>query len=204
MLRSGVGLMALHGGSQDRGTDHIAREVAQQSGASFYAIVQPRDVRVHLTSRLHDPGQSEHLRNFLRHVDIAISVHGFGRDGFSFWIHPERGLLVDPYGPQLQGRQTGPLRGIILGGRNARLFENRLPGYHVADERVRLGFHPDNPVNLPTARGVQVELPPGLRGIGDFGQHAVPRADGYVTETIAALVELTRRAAALTEEAARP
>ena len=119
-------------------------------------------MRVHLTSRLHDPGQSEHLRNFLRHVDIAISVHGFGRDGFSFWIHPERGLLVDPYGPQLQGRQTGPLRGIILGGRNARLFENRLPGYHVADERVRLGFHPDNPVNLPTARGVQVELPPGL------------------------------------------
>ena len=81
---------------------------------------------------------------------------------------PSRGLLIDPYGPALQGRQTGPLSGIILGGRNAELldaarglFEDRLAGYHLADERVRLGFHPDNPVNLPSARGVQIELPAG-------------------------------------------
>ena len=141
------------------------------------------------------------LRSFLQHVEIAISVHGFGRDGFSVWVDPERGLVVEPYGPALRGRQTGPLRGIIVGGRNGdmldaarRLLRNRFAGYHVADERVRLGFHPDNPVNLPSAHGVQIELPPGLRGIGDFGDQLVPSVDGLVTQVVAALVELSEMA----------
>ncbi len=207
-MGSAVGFMALHGGSQDRGTDHIARQAAEQSGASYYAIVQPSGLRVHLTSRLHDPDQSERLGTFLRHVKIAISVHGFGRDGFLFWINPERGLVIDPYGPARVGAQTGPLRGIILGGRNADLlgaarglFHERLAGYHLADERVRLGFHPDNPVNLPLLRGVQVELPPGLRGIGDLGEHLVPREDEMVVETIGVLVELAAFAGELISSA---
>ena len=69
-------------------------------------------------------------------------------------------------------------------------------GIHVADERVRLGFHPNNPVNLPSSHGVQVELPPGLRGIGDFGEVLIPRRDGVVTEVVEALVELATQAAA--------
>jgi phage replication-related protein YjqB (UPF0714/DUF867 family) len=193
--------MALHGGSQDRGTNQIARRAAEQSRASYYAIVQPSGLRVHLTSRLHAPDHSEMLRSFLQHVEIAISVHGFGRDGFSVWVDPERRLVVEPYGPALRGRQTGPLRGIIVGGRNAdmldaarRLLRNRFAGYHVADERVRLGFHPDNPVNLPSAHGIQIELPPGLRGIGDFGDQLVPSVDGLVTQVVAALVELSEMA----------
>ena len=196
--------MALHGGSQDRGTDQIARRAAEQAGASYYAIVQPAGLRVHLTSRRHDPDQSELLRAFLQHVDIAISVHGFGRDGFALWIDPERGLVIDPYGPAIRGNQSGPLRGVIVGGRNAELLEaarrllrDRFAGYHVADERVRLGFHPDNPVNLPSGRGIQVELPPGLRGIGDFGELFAPSQDGVVTEVVAALVELANRATEL-------
>jgi phage replication-related protein YjqB (UPF0714/DUF867 family) len=94
------------------------------------------------------------------------------------------------------------LRGIIVGGRNGQLlkaaralFHGRFAGYHVADERVRLGFHPDNPVNLPSSHGVQIELPPGLRGIGDFGETLVPREDGVVSEVVAALVELATAAA---------
>ena len=67
----------------------------------------------------------------------------------------------------------------------------------MADERVRLGFHPDNPVNLPSDHGVQIELPPGLRGIGDFGETLVPRQDGVVSEVVAALVELATRATEL-------
>jgi phage replication-related protein YjqB (UPF0714/DUF867 family) len=197
VLRSNVGFLALHGGSQDRGTDHIARRTAEQAGASYYAIVQAPDLRVHLTSRLHDPAESVHLQAFLAHVDVAISVHGFGRDGFALWIDHDGGLVIEPYGPVVRGRQTGPLRGIILGGLNAQLlhaarqlFEQRFAGYRVADERVRLGFHPENPVNLPRAHGVQVELPPGLRGIGDFGEILVPRRNGVVNEVVAALVEL--------------
>ena len=182
ILRSNVGFMALHGGSQDRGTEQIASRAAEQAGASYYAIVQPSGLRVHLTSRLHNPDHSAPLRAFLAHVDVAISVHGFGRDSFALWVDPECGLVIEPYGPAIRGRQTGPLRGIILGGLNAQLvdaartlFRQRFAGYRVADERVRLGFHPDNPVNLPSAHGVQVELPPGLRGIGDFGEAFFPR-----------------------------
>ena len=208
ILRSRVGLMALHGGSQDRGTEKIAQRVAEQADASYYAIVQPARLRVHLTSRLHNPEHSTALQAFLKHVDIAISVHGFGRDGFALWLDPDRGLVVEPYGPEMKGRQTGPLRGIIVGGRNTplleaarKLFDGRFPGYHVADERVRLGFHPDNPVNLPRAHGVQVELPPGLRGIGDLGEIYRPRPDGLRDDLVGALVELAQRAYELLPDA---
>jgi phage replication-related protein YjqB (UPF0714/DUF867 family) len=204
ILRSSVGFMALHGGSQDRGTEQIARRAALAAGASYYAIVQPAGLRVHLTSRLHDPEHSAQLRAFLEHVDIAISLHGFGREGFALWVDAGGGLVIEPYGPARRGRQTGPLRGIIVGGLNAHLldaarelFDEPFPGYHVADHRIRLGFHPDNPVNLPSAHGVQVELPPGLRGIGDFGDSLQPRQDGVVSEVVAALVELAAVAAEL-------
>ena len=207
-LRSDVGFMALHGGSQDRGTHEIASLAAERSGASYYAIVQPRGIRAHLTSRLHNPEHSERLRGFLAHVQIAISVHGFGRDSFALRIDPTAGIVVEPYGPAVRGRQTGPLRGIIVGGRNAalvdaarRLFHDRFTGYHVADERIRLGFDPNNPVNLPPSHGVQIELPPGLRGIGDFGERLAPTADGIVLEVIAALVELANLAGVMSTEA---
>src|ERR1700733_10855538 len=121
ILRAKVGFLALHGGSQDRGTDQIARQAAEQAGASYYAIVHPPQLRVHLTSRLYDPNHSGSLRSFLDHVDVAISVHGFGRDGFSLWLDSDRALVIEPYGPAIRGNQTGPLRGIILGGRNAQL-----------------------------------------------------------------------------------
>jgi phage replication-related protein YjqB (UPF0714/DUF867 family) len=203
-LRSAVGFMALHGGSQDRGSHEIASRAAEQSGASYYAIVQPPDLRVHLTSRRHDPRQSPRMQAFLRHVEVAISVHGFGRDSFSFYVDAGSGPVIELYGPALRGRQTGPLRGIIVGGLNAglvdascRLLGDRLPGYHAGSERVRLGFHPRNPVNLPPSHGVQIELPPALRGIGDLGEDLVPMQDGIVTDVVAALVELADRAARL-------
>jgi phage replication-related protein YjqB (UPF0714/DUF867 family) len=211
VLRSSVGFIALHGGSQDRGTHEIASQAAAQAGASYYAIIQPRLLRVHLTSRRHDPDHSESLRAFLQHVEIAISVHGFGRDSFSLSVNPAQGVVIEPYGPALRGSQTRPLRGIIVGGKNRelldaarRLLHGRFAGYHVADERVQLGFHPDNPVNLPTSQGVQIELPPGLRGIGDFGEQIVPSEDGVVTEMIAALVELADHASELLYPSVRP
>jgi phage replication-related protein YjqB (UPF0714/DUF867 family) len=201
VLRSSIGFMALHGGSQDRGTHEIASRAAELSGASYYAIVQPTNLRVHLTSRHHDPNQSPTMTAFLRHVEIAISVHGFGRDSFSLHIDAGTRPVIEPYGPALRGRQTGPLRGIIVGGLNAALVEvasqllrDRLPGYHAGSERVRLGFHPDNPVNLPSAHGVQIELPPALRGIGDLGEQFVPMLDGIVTDVVGALAELAERA----------
>lgn len=77
--------------------------------------------------------------NFLIRVDLAISVDGFGCDGFALWI--------------------------------AR--------YHVADNAcgspvIPTNPHPDKPVIIPSTHGVQVELPPGRRGIGDVGETLVP------------------------------
>jgi phage replication-related protein YjqB (UPF0714/DUF867 family) len=198
VLRSKVGFLALHGGSQDRGTDLIARRAAERSGASYYAIVQPPTLRIHIRSRCHDPSDSPALQRFLEHVEVAISVHGFGRDGFLLGVDPASGVFVEPYGPAVRGAQRGPLRGIIVGGLNTELLqrarallEGRCAGYHVADRRVRLGFHPANPVNLPRAHGVQIELPPGLRGIGDFGEHLAPDPDDPMVEAVTgALVDL--------------
>lgn len=203
-LRSTIGFMALHGGSQDRGTDHIARLAAERSGSSYYAIIQPPNVRVHITSRLHDPAHSPTLQSFLDHVHTALSVHGFGRDTLTLRVDPNRGPIIEPYGPAMRGAQTGPLTGIIVGGRNAPLleharaiFHDRFDGYHVADERLRLGFHPENPVNLPRQHGVQIELPPGLRGIGPYGERFDPDLDGIEDALIDCLVELATVAADL-------
>jgi phage replication-related protein YjqB (UPF0714/DUF867 family) len=201
-LRSTVGFMALHGGSQDRGTDQIARRAAALCGASYYAIVQPEWLRVHLTSRLHDPEHSAAFRRFLAHVRVAISVHGFGRDGFALWVDPARGVVIEPYGPALRNGQNEALTGIIVGGLHAGLVRQartllgaRCPGFHVADERLRLGFHPRNPVNLPPEKGVQIELPPGLRGIGPYGERLTPDEAEVPSGLISALVELGHAAA---------
>ena len=40
-LRSTLGVCALHGGGLERATEAVAREVAERTGASYYAVVQP-------------------------------------------------------------------------------------------------------------------------------------------------------------------
>ena len=206
-LRSPVGFMALHGGSQDRGTEAIARRAAAATGSSYYAIVQPPSLRVHLPSHRHDPADSPTLSRFLAHVEVAFSVHGFGRDSLRLLPDAGLGIRVEPYGPPLKEGQPGPYRGVILGGRNRRLaavvrrqLERRLPFWRFVDEEHRLGplagRHPRNPVNLPRAAGVQVELPPGLRGIGAVGEQLAPRLDDeHVTLVVEGLAAAALEAA---------
>jgi phage replication-related protein YjqB (UPF0714/DUF867 family) len=92
------------------------------------------------------------LAAFIDHVDVAVAVHGYGAEGF--WTT------------------------LLLGGRNrvlathvgAVLRAELAPhGFDVIDDldaipsRLR-GVHRHNPVNLPRAGGVQLELPPRVRG----------------------------------------
>jgi phage replication-related protein YjqB (UPF0714/DUF867 family) len=149
-LRGSFGLMAFHGGNLERTTDVIAAEVAEQTGSSYYGVIQAAPFRQHIPSIRFDPMHSESLAAFLDRVDTVIAVHGYGRDD-RFWD-------------------------ILLGGRNRELAHHL--GTHLAaglDERYGVvvdleeipdglrGQHPRNPVNLPVNCGVQIELPPPIR-----------------------------------------
>src|ERR1700722_11054924 len=46
----------------------------------------------------------------LQHVAIAISMHGFGRDGFSLWLDPEPEPVIELHGPALGDRLRGSER----------------------------------------------------------------------------------------------
>ena len=149
-LRGRFGLMAYHGGNLERTTDAVATEVARRTGASLYAVTQDPPHRHHIRSTDFDPEHSEALAGFLEHVDVVITVHGYGRRRM--------------------------MRHLLLGGRNRTLAdhvarhlrEGLSRRYRVVDDldaipRELRGQHPRNPVNRPPAQGVQLELPPTIR-----------------------------------------
>ena len=90
------------------------------------------------------------LRSFVDHVDVVVTIHGFG----------QRGLFGS----------------LLLGGRNrtlaahvGRTLRRALPAYDIVTDLERIppnlrGLHADNPVNLTPGCGVQIELPPRVRG----------------------------------------
>ncbi|RLE22613.1 MAG: hypothetical protein DRJ50_07360 [Actinobacteria bacterium] len=149
-LRSKVGFMAYHGGALEAMTDLVAGRAAEQAGASLYAVTQPEGMSDHLSSTKINPAESEQLAEFIDHVDIVVTVHGFG----------QRGLFTS----------------LLLGGQNrpfaehvGRALRNALPAYDIRTdiETIPLqlrGLHRNNPVNLPRDSGVQIELPPRVRG----------------------------------------
>jgi phage replication-related protein YjqB (UPF0714/DUF867 family) len=148
-LGSPFGLLAFHGGLEG-GTVEIASEAADRTGASLYMVVQPPDLRWHVPSHRVTADASPALARFLDHVQVAVALHGYGR----------RPRPVD----------------LLLGGRNrdlaaalGRQLRIALPGYRIVDDIDAVpaemrGLHPTNPVNRPVHGGVQLELPPRVRG----------------------------------------
>ena len=149
-LGSRFGLLAFHGGNLERGTDHIATEAAERSGASLYTVIQPPDLRWHVPSVEFRPERSESLARFVEHVEIAVAVHGYGRDGL--WTT----LLLGGRNRELAASLGEALRS-TLG--SAFTIIDDLDGIPI---ELR-GVHRRNPVNLPAAGGVQLELPPRVR-----------------------------------------
>ncbi len=149
-LRGRFGFMAFHGGALEDRTDRIARSAAERSGASYYGVHQPTGMREHVPSHRFTADQSPLLAKYLDHVEVVITVHGYGR----------RGLFTT----------------MLLGGGNRELaahiapcLRNALPAYLVEDDIERIpkelrGLHPNNPVNSTRNGGVQLELPPRVRG----------------------------------------
>lgn len=172
VLRSTFGLMAIHGGGLEQMTDVIARRAAEQAGASYYGVLHPADVDHHLSSLCYDPEESEALAAFVAHVDVVVSVHGYGRAGR--WTS----LLVGG-----GNRHLAAMLGEEVG--------RRLDGYDLVNDLDRIpielrGLSDRNPVNLPRSGGVQLELPPRVRGITPRSPPA--GADGLSPPT-SALVE---------------
>jgi phage replication-related protein YjqB (UPF0714/DUF867 family) len=149
-LRSRFGFMAYHGGNLELATDVIASRAAEAAGASYYGVHQPDDLQWHIPSTRVRPAESAALGVFLAHVDTVITVHGYGRRGF--------------------------FTSLLLGGRNRALATHvgghlrvALPAYEIMTDLDAIppelrGQHPENPVNLPRQAGVQLELPPRVRG----------------------------------------
>jgi phage replication-related protein YjqB (UPF0714/DUF867 family) len=156
-LGSRVGFLAVHGGLE-RGTFEIAEEASRRSGASLYAVVQPHDLRWHLPSSAYDPAHSDALAAFLDHVDVVVSVHGYG--GLVTSDDRWTTVLVGGCGREIATRLAISLRAA-------------LPDYTFLDDvdlipkRLR-GVHPANPVNRVRGGGVQLELPPRVRGYGRY------------------------------------
>ena len=149
-LRSTFGFMAYHGGSLEEVTDVVATAAAEQAGASLYAVLQPAGFRWHIPSTEVRPEQSQALAEFLDHVEVVVTVHGYGREGM--WTT------------------------LLVGGQNRALADHvashlrpALPDYTIATDLDEIpaalrGLHPENPANRPRGGGVQLELPPRVRG----------------------------------------
>jgi len=189
-LGTSVGFLAFHGGSLEQGTDVIATEAAHRSGASLYTVVQPPGFRWHIPSKLVDPAASPALASFLDHVDVAIAIHGFGR-------------------PTM-------FTTLLAGGGNRLLathvadhVRRHLPDYEVLDALDAIpvelrGQHPDNPVNRPRHGGVQLELPPRVRGLGPFWADHDWQAEPRTPHTEALVTALAAAAATWSSTTAGP
>lgn len=156
-LASRFGFMAFHGGELEQRTEIIASAAAEASGASLYTVEHPGPDVQHFPSIIVRREESPALDEFLGHVETVVTVHGYGR-----W-----------------GRFTS----LLLGGSNRELAETlgdalrlALVEYEIVTDlelipRELRGLHPDNPVNVPRYGGVQLELPPRVRGLGPRWSH---------------------------------
>jgi phage replication-related protein YjqB (UPF0714/DUF867 family)/gamma-glutamylcyclotransferase (GGCT)/AIG2-like uncharacterized protein YtfP len=166
-LRSRFGFLAIHGGGLEEMTDVIAERAADAAGASVYLIRHPGRYPHHLSSAYYLAAESARLAEFLDHVDVTVSLHGYGRIG----------------------RATQ----LLAGGRNRALAAHvaghlELPGYHVVTDldeipRELRGQHPHNPVNQTRGGGMQLELPTRVRGISP--RSPLPGDDGLSPVTSA-------------------
>lgn len=179
--------MAYHGGELEKVTDIVASEAADRCGASYYGVLQQADPLVHLPSIDYNPDESEQLAKFLDHVDVVITIHGYGRK------HLKRSLLLGGRNRELAAHVAGHLRLALM-------------GYEVIDDLEAIpkklaGQHAQNPVNRPRNAGVQIELPPYVRWHLD-AMHWSDFGDGGRAPQVQVLIEALADAATSWQELA--
>ena len=105
VLRSPFGFMAYHGGALERQTDRIARAAADAAGASLYVVEHPPPDPAHFPSIHVRREESPALHAFFEHVDVVVTVHGYGRDGMftSLLLGGRNRELAEVLGAELTG-----------------------------------------------------------------------------------------------------
>ncbi len=63
--------------------DVIAERAAAAAGASVHVLCHPDAYPHHLPSTAYRAAESPRLAEFLDHVDVAVSLNGYGRIGQS-------------------------------------------------------------------------------------------------------------------------
>ena len=95
-----------------------------------------------------NPLRRRQLAKFIDHVDVAVAIHGYGREGY--WTT----VLLGGANREL-ARHVGDALRTSIGPHDYTVVDT------IDDIPSTLrGVHPRNPVNLPPAKGVQLELPP--------------------------------------------
>ncbi len=183
-LRSRFGFLAIHGGGLEKMTDVIAERAALAADASVYVVRHPDHYPHHLSSSAYRAGESERLDAFLDHVDVVVSLHGYGRIGRTIQL--------------------------LAGGGNRALalhlaMHVSVPGYEVITDleaipRELRGLHRDNPVNRARGGGAQLELTPRVRGISP---RSGPAGDDGLCSATSALASGLAAAATAWPSAAR-
>lgn len=156
LIQGDIGILAVHGGIVDPGTEQIARYLAGRTGRSFYTVSARGDLPArdyHVSSTRIEPSFSPQLYRVISRVWAAVSVHGYPYD----W------------------------KAIFLGGRNvcvkeliAEELEASFPDYEIVASSASIpswmkGQSRKNIVNRPRSQGVQIELPLNLRrGVDGF------------------------------------
>jgi phage replication-related protein YjqB (UPF0714/DUF867 family) len=165
VLGSRVGFLALHGGIEP-GTEGMAVAAAATSGASAYVVIQPRSLAWHVPSHRVAPERVPRLAEFLAHVDLVISVHGYWR--------PEQpdAIFVGGANRQLAEGLATSLR--------AAIDEMPVVDDLAAIPRGMRGVDPRNPVNRTRRGGVQLELPHRARTDGPPSTWERPLRPGSV------------------------
>ena len=172
-LAGSIGLLALHGGLIEPGTEEIARTVAEQSGASLYVYSgrRPADnLALHRPSHGIELDSRPLVLQFLNHVNTAISIHGHGRDCCFAYVGGLNQDMVQTF---------------------VELARSILPQYKwICDpETIPAGIkgrNPNNIVNLPPLQGMQLEMPKTLRQTkpSQDGRRCEPVGDALVLSDV--------------------
>jgi phage replication-related protein YjqB (UPF0714/DUF867 family) len=151
-LAGPLGVIAIHGGGIEPGTEEIARYVANRSGASLYVYAGRRaagNILLHQSSHTINIEKRPLAVQFLNHVKIAISIHGHGRKKNRVYTG---------------GLHQNMVQRFVELARPVLSAYEWISNPEITPPELR-GQSPFNIVNLPPGRGMQLELPRKLRKI---------------------------------------